>query len=386
MRRTLARFAVIGSVVTAIDVGLFLALRSRGLVFADVVAVGVASFASYALHLSVTFRGDPRRRWLEQTRSFVLTALATLLADVAVLVLVAGGTSPGFRRAVAAKMIAICAAGLLRWTLDRRALFTLVRSEQEPRASRTEPPGTVRLSVVLPAYCEADRIAVAIGEVRSALGALDGGVEIVVADDGSTDGTAEVARSAGADLVVDLPTNRGKGAAVRAGVLAASGRTIAFTDADLSYSPDQIRVLLDQVEAGWDVVVGSRKHDATRTLVRAHRLREIGGRVVNWLTYSVLLGQYRDTQCGLKAFRSDTGRRVFERARTDGFAFDVEIFVIVERNNLSLTEVPVTVSNTTRSTVHIVRDTARLVRDLFRIRRRAREGGYQLPEDVATHQ
>jgi glycosyltransferase involved in cell wall biosynthesis len=178
--------------------------------------------------------------------------------------------------------------------------------------------------------------------------------------------------------------NRGKGAAVRAGVLAANGRTIVFTDADLAYTPDQIVGLVDAVEAGWDVVVGSRKHDATTTLVRAGRLREVGGRVINWLSHVVLLGHYRDTQCGLKAFRSDAARRVFELGRIDGFSFDIEMFAIVERSGLALTEVPVTVANTTRSTVSVSRDAVRVVRDLFRIRRWAREGAYTPKEEPAN--
>jgi dolichyl-phosphate beta-glucosyltransferase len=213
--------------------------------------------------------------------------------------------------------------------------------------------------------------------VRTALAHIEGGVELIVVDDGSTDGTAEEARRAGADRVLVHPSNRGKGAAVRTGVLAATGRTISFTDADLSYAPTQLEGLLEKVESGIDMVVGSRKHDMTRTLVKAGRLREIGGRVINWLTHAVLLGNYRDTQCGLKAFRADAARLIFERSRIDGFAFDVELFVIAERNDLTLAEVPVTVVNTTRSTVRVVRDALRLVRDLFRIRRWSRAGAYE---------
>src|SRR5206468_157161 len=105
---------------------------------------------------------------------------------------------------------------------------------------------------------------------------VNGGVEIIVVDDGSHDETAERAELAGADQVIRQPVNRGKGAAIRVGVLAANGRTIAFTDADLSYSPDQIIGLMHQVETGWDVVAGSRRHTDTTTLVKAGRLREIG--------------------------------------------------------------------------------------------------------------
>jgi dolichyl-phosphate beta-glucosyltransferase len=245
------------------------------------------------------------------------------------------------------------------------------------RATARRGGDVVRLSVVVPAYEEQDRIASAIAAVRTALAHVEGGVELIVVDDGSTDGTAEEARTAGADRVLVHRSNRGKGAAVRTGVLAASGRTIAFTDADLSYAPAQLEGLLDMVESGIDMVVGSRKHDMTRTLVKAGRLREIGGRVINWLTQAVLLGNYRDTQCGLKAFRAEAARLIFERSRIDGFAFDVELFVIAERHDLAVAEVPVTVVNTTRSTVRVARDAIRLVRDLFRIRRWSRAGAYE---------
>src|SRR5205814_2360742 len=163
-------------------------------------------------------------------------------------------------------------------------------------------------SVVVPAFQEQDRIASAVGAVRTALAGVDGGVEIIVVDDGSSDRTAENARAAGADRVIVHPANRGKGAAVRTGMLAAGGATVAFTDADLSYAPEQLAGLLEVVESGFDVVVGSRKHEMTRTLVQAGRLREIGGRVINWLTHAVLLGNYRDTQCGLKAFDAEAAR------------------------------------------------------------------------------
>ncbi|MET0883735.1 MAG: glycosyltransferase, partial [Acidimicrobiales bacterium] len=185
------------------------------------------------------------------------------------------------------------------------------------------------------------------------------------------------AKAAGADQVVVHPENRGKGAAVRSGAAVARGRTIAFTDADLAYDPAHLLVLLDRVEAGWDVAVGSRRHTDTVTLVRARRLREFGGRFINVLTQAVLLGHYRDTQCGLKGFRSDVAPLVLGQGLIDGFAFDIELFHLVERNGLSLTEVPVQVANSDQSSVQVLRDGTRLVRDLFRIRRNAAAGRYR---------
>ncbi|MCU0270886.1 MAG: glycosyltransferase [Acidimicrobiales bacterium] len=262
---------------------------------------------------------------------------------------------------------------------DRRARFDSVRAHLENRRTRPAAAGSVRLSVVVPAYRE-EGIGRAVAELRSSLAdeVADDGLEIVVVDDGSHDGTAELAEAAGADLVLRQPVNRGKGAAIRAGVLASQGRVVAFTDADLSYPPEQLLGLLGEVEAGWDVVVGSRRHTLTTTLVRARRLREVGGRAINLLTRAVLLGQYRDTQCGLKAFRSDVARLIFTHSHIDGFAFDVEVFHLVERYRLSLLEVPVVVENRHRSSVRVARDAVRLTRDLFRIRQWTRQGVYDL--------
>ncbi len=276
---------------------------------------------------------------------------------------------------------AAVAAGSLGWVAGQRhVLSRQVRHDIDRRRELPPPPGEIRLSVVVPAYGEATRIGASVARLRADLSDLadDGGLEIVVVDDGSPDGTAEAARLAGADVVIRHDHNRGKGAAVRTGMLAAHGRTLAFTDADLSYAPEHLRTLTEGIEAGWDVVTGSRRHTDTTTLVRARRVREIGGRAINALTHLVLLGQHRDTQCGLKAFRSDVARLVFSHTRIDGFAFDVEVFHLVERYRFSLTEVPVRVENSDHSTVRVVQDGVALVRDLFRVLRYAQRGEYDL--------
>jgi dolichyl-phosphate beta-glucosyltransferase len=286
-------------------------------------------------------------------------------------------------RALAAALLGGAVASLAR---ERKVAHLRVRFDLDHRVERPPAPGQVRLSVVVPAFQEGDRIAETVRRLRKELVAVDddGGLEIVVVDDGSSDRTALEAQGAGADQVIKHVVNRGKGAAVRSGMLAAHGRTLAFTDADLSYSPDHLLDLLAQVEAGWDVVVGSRRHDDTTTLVRARRLREVGGRAINLLTRLVLLGRYRDTQCGLKAFRSDLGVLIFGHSHIDGFAFDVEIFHLVEAYQLSLAEVPVRVENSSRSTVRVARDAVVTVRDLFAVRRWAARGGYDLaPDEVA---
>lgn len=246
----------------------------------------------------------------------------------------------------------------------------------------------MRLSVVVPAYREADRIGPTVAALRSGLAELaaDGGAEIIVVDDGSDDGTADAARRAEPDSVVELGDNRGKGAAVRAGARAATGATVAFTDADLSYRPGQLLRVVSAVEAGCDVAIGNRRHPEVRARARPDpsRLRSVGGRVVNLTARWVLGIDYRDTQCGLKAFQADAARALLEAGTIDGFAFDIELLWLAERHGCRLREVPVEADyrrppgGRRASTVGIGSGLA-VIRDILRIRRQARRGLYPPP-------
>jgi putative flippase GtrA len=384
----LRRFALVALVPTLADVSLLVLLRQHFgwiLVVADLAAIALASVLSYALHRAVTFRSDPYVRWVEIPPAFVGVAALAALVDVVVLRGLYAGTGFASTRAlVEAKLVALLAAGAVRLAGYRFALLGQLTAARQVRWARPEAPGDQRLSVIVPAYDEADRIGQTVRRLVTGLAevAATGGLEIVVVDDGSSDATADAALAAGADQVVVQPHNRGKGAAVRAGVLASRGRTVAFTDADLAYGPDQVLRVLAAVEDGWDVAIGDRRHPETRTLVPPSRLRRLGSRAINWLGYAVLLGSYRDTQSGLKAFRSDVARFLFARARVDGFAFDVELLHLVERHQLSLVEVPVEVTNSSRSTVRAARDALRQAGDLFRIRHWAAEGAYEADGDL----
>lgn len=244
----------------------------------------------------------------------------------------------------------------------------------------------MRLSVVVPAYREADRIGPTVAALRSGLAELaaDGGAEIIVVDDGSDDGTADAARWAEPDSVVELGANRGKGAAVRAGVRAAAGTTVAFTDADLSYRPEHLIRVVSEVEAGCDVAIGNRRHPEARARPEQSRLRSAGSRVVNLIARRVLAIDCLDTQCGLKAFRSDAARTLLEAGTIDGFAFDIELLYLAERHGYRLQEVPVEADyrrapgGRRASTVGIGSGLA-VIRDILRIRRQARQGLYPPP-------
>lgn len=384
MSHRLQRVALLAVVPTAVDVGLFVLLRREAgwvLVAADATAITVASVLSYGLHRLVTFRSDPYVRWVRMPMAFVAVAGLAGLVDVVVLrgLYAAHGFSSSGGLA-AAKIAALSSAAVVRLVLYRAVLLSAVRRAIHERAPRPDPPGSVRASVVVPAFNEVERITATVLRIREALAAeaSDGGVEIIVVDDGSADGTADAALAAGADQVVVLPVNRGKGAAVRAGVSAARGRTIAFTDADLSYSPDQIKAVIAEVEAGWDVAVGSRRHPEATTVRGAGTVRELGSRAINLVTMGVLLSHPRDTQCGLKAFRSDVAALVFGVGRLDGFAFDIEVLHLVERYELSLVEVPVRLTSTEGSTVRALADGVRLLRDLWRIRHWSAAGAYEV--------
>jgi putative flippase GtrA len=383
VRSRLRTFAIVGLIATSIDVGLYLLLRGssdayRTILLADLVALLGAALASYVLNRSLTFRGARNARWVSQPLSFAVVAALAGLVDASIVVLLQRFDAAP----LVGKAVAVAVAVPIRWLSYRWVLFTEVRSELSTRHDRHPPPGAKRLSVVVPAFNEGSAIATTVERLRRELAPLigDDDLEIVVVDDGSSDDTAAIAASAGARVLVQA-RNQGKGAAVRAGVLAASGRSVIFTDADLAYPPSMVPLLLTRLEDGWDVVVGSRRHEETTTLVRARRVRELGGRMVNWLTRLVLLGHFRDTQCGIKGFRSDIGRAIFERTTIDGFAFDIEVFLIAEQDLYSLTEVPVSVENREGSSVRLVADTLALLKDLVRIRRAAGRGAYE-PDDA----
>lgn len=367
------RFALVALVATAVDLGLAVGLVGAGLgrALADLIALTVAATVSLQLHGRITLRGDLLDRWIRQPPVFVTVALIAGAIDMAVFVSVGG-------RAVGAKAAALLCAAAVRAVLHRLVLFRVVRREQSAPLRRPPAPGRYRLSVVVPAYREAGRIIGTLERIRAELAVLDdaGDLEIVVVDDGSPDETAPAARRGGADVVLEQPRNRGKGAAVRAGVAASSGRTVAFTDADLAYSPRQLLGFLEAIESGFDVAIGNRHHAATETLVGTSRLRSFGSRVVNMATTLLLLGNYRDTQCGCKAFRSDAAAVVMGVGVIDGFAFDIEVLHLVERHGLTMTELPVEVVNSETSTVRAIRDGVGVVGDILRVRWAARRGTY----------
>jgi dolichyl-phosphate beta-glucosyltransferase len=206
------------------------------------------------------------------------------------------------------------------------------------------------LSIIIPAYDESARIGKTLREVLAYLEAQPGGGEVIVVDDGSRDDTAGVASSVFDERargrvegrVIRVEPNRGKGNAVRTGLLAARERVAAFFDADLSMPITETPKLVEPIRSGqYDVVFGSRALD--RRLVGTHQpwMREQSGRVFNRLMRAATGLPFKDTQCGFKAFRMDVCRAVVKGALIDRFGFDVEMLFIAYRAGLRMLEYPV---------------------------------------------
>jgi dolichyl-phosphate beta-glucosyltransferase len=239
------------------------------------------------------------------------------------------------------------------------------------------------LSVVIPAFNESRRLPGSLERLCRWLSGSRLAHEIVVVDDGSTDETAEAARAAGGDRLVLLrhAPNRGKGYAVRRGMLAARGARRLMTDADLSTPIEELPQLMAELDRGADVAIGSRAVPGARIEIRQPAYREAMGRVFNGLVQVLLLPGLHDTQCGFKLFTADAAEAAFGHTRLDGFSFDVEALYAVRRRGLRIAEVPVVWRNDAASRVSLGGGGAAFV-DLLRIRLLAFGGAYD-PESAS---
>jgi len=230
-----------------------------------------------------------------------------------------------------------------------------------------------RLAVVVPAFNEAARIAPTLARLLDFLERRGEPFEVVVADDGSTDDTAGAARrfEDRGVAVVRLPENRGKGAAVRAGVAATRPARVLVTDADLS-TPIEELPRLEEALRDADLAIGSRAVPGARIPVRQPFYRELAGRTFNLLVRLAGVRGVRDTQCGFKLMDGDWARTLAGELTVDRFAWDVELIWLARRRGLRVAEVGVEWRNDPASKVRFLRDATRMLADVLRFRRRHR--------------
>ena len=239
------------------------------------------------------------------------------------------------------------------------------------------------LSIVIPAFNEESRLGDSVRQILAYLSQENPSAELIVVDDGSSDATAKVAETVCAEFpavetkVIRYDENRGKGFAVKTGLLAAVGEIALFTDADLSTPISETPKLVEPIEKGeFDVTFGSRALD--RNLIGTHQpwRREQGGKVFNLIVRSLTGLPFWDTQCGFKAFNMQKFRPLLDVMTIDRFGFDVEFLYVAHHKGLRLQEIPVRWNHCEGTTVSVFRDSQRMFSEVRQIRKNAKLGVY----------
>jgi glycosyltransferase involved in cell wall biosynthesis len=246
----------------------------------------------------------------------------------------------------------------------------------------------VSYSLVIPAYNESERIQSSLQKIVDFLGEQRIIAEVLVVNDGSRDNTADVVRQFAARYsyirLIENPGNRGKGYSVRNGMLQATGDIVLFTDADLSAPITEAPKLFAEIQKGTDVAFGSRWLVAKLQTERQSILRQVAGRMYNILM-RVLLGlNYKDTQCGFKAFNRRAIDTLFTRQRIERWGFDVELLFLARKFRLKILEVPVQWAHDDRSKINPLVDGIKMFGEMLSIRWNGMTGKYSAPQFAQT--
>jgi dolichyl-phosphate beta-glucosyltransferase len=234
------------------------------------------------------------------------------------------------------------------------------------------------LSLVIPAYNEARRLPNTLQQLHDYCSRWAFSFEVIIIVEPSTDETLALAQAGAKTFpqlkVIGNRVHRGKGFAVRTGMLASAGQLVFFTDADLStplYEIDRALAVFDS-DRDLHIIVGNRQHPDSEIIRHQSWMREGMGKTFNALVRWLAGIEIRDTQCGFKGFRQVASRAIFERQRTDGFSFDVEVLLLAQALGFSVKEMPVHWSNSPDSKVRVVSDSLKMLRDVAVVRRLVR--------------
>jgi dolichyl-phosphate beta-glucosyltransferase len=245
-------------------------------------------------------------------------------------------------------------------------------------------------SIVIPAYNESARLGASMEKVLAYVHAQNWNAEVIVVNDGSRDNTPEIVRTLAAKdpilRLIENPGNRGKGYSVRNGVLHAKGEIVLFTDADLSSPIEEASKLLKALDDGADIAIGSRWLRAETQTQRQPLYRQIFGRIFNLLLRITLGLNFKDTQCGFKAFKQPAVRAIFPLQKIERWGFDPEILFLARRLGFKVKEVPVLWGHSGGTRINPLIDGSRMFAEMLRIRWYSMTGKYTDSARVATQQ
>lgn len=243
-------------------------------------------------------------------------------------------------------------------------------------------------SIVIPAYNESARLGATLKKVLSYVHSMRWDAEVIVVNDGSRDNTSDIVREhAAADPILRLvenPGNRGKGFSVRMGMLSARGRVVLFSDADLSSPIEEAPKLLQALEAGADIAIGSRWLRAETQTQRQPLYRQIFGRVFNLLLRLTLGLQFKDTQCGFKAFKRPAVQAIFPLQKIERWGFDPEILFLARKFGFRVQEVPVAWGHSGGTRINPLIDGSRMFLEMLHIRWNDLTGKYDCGSTTAV--
>ena len=227
-----------------------------------------------------------------------------------------------------------------------------------------------QLSLIIPAYNEEERIGSSLRKAVDYLDKKNISYEIIVVDDGSKDRTIEAAKEFShlSIRIIKQPRNMGKGAAVRRGMLESDGDLRIFTDADFSTPIHEVEKIIKKINTGADICIGSRALDPS--MIKEHQpfYREFMGKTFNRIVQFLLFKGISDTQCGFKGFTRLAAETIFNKAKIDGFSFDVEILYLASMEGFRVEQVPVEWYNDNRSKVNPIKDSTMMIVELFKIK------------------
>jgi len=248
----------------------------------------------------------------------------------------------------------------------------------------------LKYSIIIPAYNERLRIAEGLDKVLAYLHEQKLDAEVIVVNDGSRDETPDIVRSYMAKnpeiRLLENPGNRGKGYAVRNGVLHARGEIVLFSDADLSAPIEEAPKLFAALAAGHQVAIGSRWLRRELQTERQPWYRQLFGRVFNTYLRVVLGLNFHDTQCGFKAFTRQAAQEIFSRQQIEGWGFDPEILFLARRRGFQIAEVPVEWAHDSRSRISYFRDGLKMVGEILKVRWNALLRRYIQPSHLPAPQ